>query len=201
MKIILDNYDKKYFNEKLETIDELSQHLSCTIDDFRNFYKEDKEKEYVLYSNIVKGALQIVETSLKEKKIQVFTDFKCQSQIYTLPNELRQVILNLIKNSEDILIEKEVEDSYISIKTYDDEDYSYLEVRDNGGGIPQEIIEKVFDPYFSTKTKKDGTGLGLYMSQIIVRDHSDGELLISNFNDGACFTIKIPINKGANNVL
>jgi PAS domain S-box-containing protein len=196
MKIMLDNYDKKYFNEKLENIDELSQHLSSTIDDFRNFYKEDKKKEYVLYSDIVKGALQIVETSLKDKKVNVSTNFNCQAQIYTLPNELRQVILNLIKNAEDVLIEKEVENPSIGIRTYDDESYSYLEIQDNGGGIPDEIIEKIFDPYFSTKTKKDGTGLGLYMSQIIVRDHSNGELLISNSGDGACFTIKIPISKG-----
>ena len=199
LKNMLDNYDKEYFHKKLENIDSFSQHLSTTIDDFRNFYKEDKAKEYAHYSKIIQGTLQIVESSLEEKNIKIITDFECQSPIYILPNELRQVILNLIKNSEDILIEKEVQNPYISIRTYDDGDYSCLEVLDNGGGIPEEIIEKIFDPYFSTKTRKDGTGLGLYMSQIIIKEHSDGELLISNYDDGACFTIKIPIKRESDN--
>ncbi len=200
MKNMLGNYDNKYFDNKLESIDDLSQHLSKTIDDFRNFYKEDNKKEEVLYSTIVEGALQIVLTSLKEKSIKVTTDFKCKTKINTLPNELRQVILNLIKNSEDILIEKGIKDPYIDIKTYEDDEYSYLKISDNGGGIPKNVIDKIFDPYFSTKTQKDGTGLGLYMSQIIVRDHSNGDLIVTNNKNGACFTIKIPIFKGNQNV-
>jgi len=196
MKILLDNYEKEYFHKKLEDIDDLSQHLSKTIDDFRNFYKEDNQKEEVLYSSIVDGALQIVLTSLEEKNIKLTTDFNCKTKVNTLPNELRQVILNLIKNSEDILIEKNIKNPYIHIRTYEDDEYSYLEISDNGGGIPDNVIDKIFDPYFSTKTQKDGTGLGLYMSQIIVRDHSNGDLIVSNTKDGACFTIKIPIFKG-----
>jgi signal transduction histidine kinase len=195
MKIMLDNYTKEYFNTKLEKIDELSQHLSSTIDDFRNFYKEDKQKENIIYSEIAMGAFNIVSTSLEYKNISLLSEFHCQKYINVLVNELRQVVLNLIKNAEDILIEKEIKNPYIKVSTYDDETHSYLEVLDNGGGIPKEIMEKIFDPYFSTKTKKDGTGLGLYMSKIIIEEHCNGALLISNTEDGAKFTIKIPIAK------
>jgi PAS domain S-box-containing protein len=200
LKNILDNYDKEYFNQQLEKIDDLSQHLSKTIDDFRNFYKEDNNKEDVLYSDIVNGALQIVSISLQEKNISIKTNYNCKTKINTLPNELRQVILNLIKNSEDALLDKNIKDPYISIKTHEDSSYSYLEISDNAGGIPQDIIDKIFDPYFSTKTQKDGTGLGLYMSRIIIRDHSNGQLLVDNTQNGVCFTIKIPINQKDTNV-
>jgi len=195
MKILLDNYNKDYFIQKLDKIDDLSQHLSQTIDDFRNFYKEDQQKERVLYSDIVEGVLEIVSSSLEYKKIKLVSDFECQEYIYVLKNELRQVILNLIKNAEDILIEKELQNPYIKIKTYSDDSSAYLEVSDNGGGIPKDIIHKIFDPYFSTKMKKDGTGLGLYMSKIIVEEHCNGKLTVTNSDEGAIFIIQIPIYK------
>jgi PAS domain S-box-containing protein len=193
MKIVLKKYSNEYFIQKLEKIDELSQYLSHTIDDFRNFYKEDKEREEVLYSDIITGAINIVSSSLEHKNIRLLTDFQCNKALYVLKNELRQVILNLLKNAEDVLIEKAIEDPYIAIKTYEKEGYGYLEIRDNGKGIPDEILYKIFDPYFSTKTKKDGTGLGLYMSKIIIEDHCEGELFVSNVEEGAVFTIKIPL--------
>ena len=200
MKIMLDKYDKEYFNKKLEKIDDLSQHLSTTIDDFRNFYKQDRKKEMVLYCDVAKMAFDIVQTSLDYKNIELKSDFNCQKKIYVLSSELRQVILNLIKNAEDILIEKKVVDAYIEVKTYNDENYSYMDIIDNGGGIPLDIIDKIFDPYFSTKMKKDGTGLGLYMSNIIIKEHCNGELLVTNTEQGAIFTIKIPVARGDENV-
>jgi len=193
MKIMLDKYEKEYFNDKLSRINEFSQHLSSTIDDFRNFYKKDKQKESILHSQMAKGAFEIVSSTLEHKNIALLPEFGCKKKIMVFVNELRQVILNLIKNSEDILVEKKVKKPYIKVKTYDDESYSYMEISDNGGGIKEELIDKIFDPYFSTKTKKDGTGLGLYMSKIIVEDHCQGDLLISNTKDGVKFTIKIPI--------
>ncbi len=201
MKIILDNYSKDYFIKKLEKIDDLSQHLSKTIDDFRGFYKEDKEKIDINFSTMVEGALNIVSTSIENQNIQLTTDFRCEEKIKTYPNEIRQVILNLIKNAEDVLLDKNIKDPNIYIRTYDDEKFSYFEINDNAGGIPNNILGNIFDPYFSTKIQKDGTGLGLYMSKIIIEDHCCGELLVSNDTKGAVFTIKIPISKEISNVL
>jgi len=195
IKNMLDQYNSDYYNEKLEKIDSLSQHLSNTIDDFRNFYKQDKEKTEILYCDIIKGAIDIIETTLQNKNIKLEIATNCKKKIYTYPNELRQVILNIIKNAEDVLLERKIENPAIYIKTYSDDTYSYLEISDNAGGIPKNIIDKIFDPYFSTKMKKDGTGLGLYMSQIIVRDHSNGDIIVTNGEDGAIFTLKIPTIK------
>ncbi len=196
MKIVLDNFKSDYFISKLEKIDDFSQHLSKTIDDFRSFYREDKEKEKICFSEITQGTLDIVATSVSNKDIKLETEFTCEKEIAAYPNELKQVILNLIKNAEDILIEREITNPTIHLRTYDDDANSHFEVSDNAGGIPDEIIEKIFDPYFSTKTEKDGTGLGLYMSKTIVEKHCAGKLTVRNTKEGALFTISIPIFKG-----
>jgi signal transduction histidine kinase len=194
MKNMLDNYEKEYFNKKLKKITDLSQHLSKTIDDFRGFYKEDKEKIEILFSDILNSVLDIVSTSLENKNITIDTDLSFDQKIITYPNEIRQVILNLIKNAEDILIEKKIQHPTIEMKTYTDKQYLHFTVKDNGGGIPKDIINKIFDPYFSTKTKKDGTGLGLYMSKTIIEEHCNGELRVYNDEDGAVFEIKLLYN-------
>ena len=192
LKIMLNNYNKEYFDKKLKSITDLSQYLSKTIDDFRGFYKEDKERVEILLSDIAKDVLNIVSTSIETKNIKVDTDFNSSLKINTYPNEIRQVILNLIKNAEDILLEKKVAIPYINIKTFDDKKNSYLIISDNGGGIPRDIITKIFNPYFSTKMKKDGTGLGLYMSKIIIEEHCNGKLEAYNEKEGAAFKISIP---------
>ena len=107
------------------------------------------------------------------------------------PNELKQLILNLIKNAEDALIEKQIENPYIKISTYKENDKFILEVSDNAGGIEEGIMDKIFDPYFSTKTQKEGTGLGLYMSKTIIEEHCGGELSATNIEDGALFRITL----------
>jgi len=100
--------------------------------------------------------------------------------------------MNLIKNAEDIFMEENIQGASICIKVDKDGDYHLLSVTDNAGGIDEKIIGKIFDPYFSTKKQKDGTGLGLYMSKTIVNDHCKGELSVSNIDGGVCFTIKVP---------
>ena len=134
---------------------------------------------------MIKSVLQIVEVSIKNKNIILEQNLKSNLIFYTYPSELKQVILNLIKNAEDILLEREITNPFISIKAYNSE----IIVSDNGGGIPEDIIDKIFDPYFSTKTKKDGTGLGLYMSKIIIEEHCNGSLSVTNDKYGAKFEI------------
>ncbi len=191
MKMMLNKYDKDYFSKKLKNITNLSKHLSKTIDDFRSFYKEDRQMVKVSYSTVVENALDIVLVSIKNKQINLTTKFDTKKMVYAYPNELQQVILNLIKNAEDILLENEIKEPIINIKTYDDDRYVYLEVADNAGGIKDEIMDKIFEPYFSTKTQKDGTGLGLYMSKVIIEDHCGGKLSVYNGKEGAVFKIAL----------
>ena len=190
LKAKLDKLDNNTAVELGEKISGYSQHLSSTIDDFRDFFKPNKQIIDTTYTELVQSVLSIVADTLNTKNIKLKQDLQSETILSTYPNELKQVILNLIKNAEDILLEKEIENPVITIETQD----NILRVKDNAGGVPPNIIEKIFDPYFSTKTKKDGTGLGLYMSKTIIQEHCGGELSVYNDKNGAVFEMKLPIN-------
>jgi PAS domain S-box-containing protein len=167
-------------------INELAQHLSATINDFRNFFKTNNHKQQTDFDRILQSVLNIINSTLAGNHILLNIVQKGElSTLFTYENELKQVILNLIKNAEDALLEKSVPDPKITIEI----DGNTFIVKDNAGGIPEDILPRIFDPYFSTKVKKDGTGLGLYMSKIIVEEHCKGKLLVENDVEGAVFTI------------
>ena len=172
-------------------ISQYSQHLSNTIDDFRNFYKPNKEKTLVDIEEIVSNVLYITDTSIKEKKIELIKDIECHEKFLSYANEIKQVILNLIKNAVEALEENNIVNPKIYIKSYQKDNKCILEISDNAGGIPTEIVDKIFDPYFSTKEEKNGTGLGLYMSKVIIEDHCNGTISAENNKiGGATFKIE-----------
>jgi len=175
--------------QKAQSITGYVQHLSETIDDFRDFFKPNKEQKKTSYGNIIQSILNIVEVSIKNKNIKMFLELDCNEEFVTYENEIKQVVLNLVKNAEDILVDNRITNPYIKIKTFNLEKNYILEVSDNGGGISNDIIEKIFDPYFSTKTQKDGTGLGLYMSKMIIEEHCGGKLEVFNRDGGATFKV------------
>ncbi|MEA3354738.1 MAG: HAMP domain-containing sensor histidine kinase [Campylobacterota bacterium] len=194
IKLLMDKYKTKDLEVRIDSIMEFSQHLSETIDDFRDFFKKDKIKEKIKTTDIIDETLKIVSGSLKTNNIKLIKEYENDSQINTYVSEIKQVVLNILKNAEDVLItqDKGVE-RFIKVKVYKDEtdDTHIIQIIDNGGGIPKKYIESIFDPYFSTKKNKNGTGLGLYMSKSIVEDHCKGKLEVSNTYTGASFTIKI----------
>jgi len=187
LKAKLGKSDPETVHELAEKIKGFSLHLSSTIDDFRNFFKSDKQAKRTDFKKLVDGVLQICENSLKKHNIEVDMHIQEVTPLLTYDNEMKQVLLNLIKNAEDVLMEREVENPRIEILI----DKTTLTVKDNAGGIPEEIIDNIFDPYFSTKLKKDGTGLGLYMSKVIVEDHCGGTLRAYNDDEGAVFEITL----------
>jgi len=189
LKAELNKLDNDKAMELSEKICNFSLHLSSTIDDFRNFFKSNKDKNLINYSQIVEAVLDIIEISLRNKNIKLIKELKCDENFNSYENELKQVILNLIKNAEDALMEKRVKNPYIKISTFKKGNDFVLEVSDNAGGVPKEIIDKIFDPYFSTKTKRDGMGLGLYMSKIIIEEHCNGKMEVYNDKMGAVFRI------------
>ncbi|MBI3873632.1 MAG: HAMP domain-containing histidine kinase, partial [Arcobacter sp.] len=194
-KLMMDDVDNEFFTKEIQLIDDYSQHLSKTIDDFRDFLKEQKDKETTTLEQIVDATLNIARISAENKNIKISTNFNCYLEFETYPNELKQVVLNIIKNAEDILLEKNIEHPEIVLETLclEDKTKQQLIIKDNGGGIPNEIIDKIFDPYFSTKLEKDGTGLGLYMSKTIIENHCGGKLTVSNNEYGAVFTIEFEV--------
>jgi PAS domain S-box-containing protein len=187
LKARRDGLDKDTVMELANSITKYAQHLSSTIDDFRNFFKDNKEKDTISLKEVVEATLHIVNMSLENANIKINLDLVSDKEIQTYANELKQVILNIIKNAQDVLVDKEIQNPQIDIYA----DNTTIVIRDNAGGIPKEIIDKIFDPYFSTKTKKDGTGLGLYMSKIIIEEHCGGKISVYNGDNGAVFKIEL----------
>jgi PAS domain S-box-containing protein len=186
VKAMSGTLEQKKIIELAQKINDYSQHLSTTINDFRNFFKITKHKQNTDFKSIVNSVLSIIESTLYSNNISLRIEEKEPLEsLYTYNNEIKQVILNLIKNAEDALIEKKIDNPEIIIEI----DGRTLTVRDNAGGIPKEILPKIFDPYFSTKLEKDGTGLGLYMSKIIIEEHCEGRLTVENGTEGAIFRI------------
>ena len=185
--VMMDNYKKDFFAARLNSIAEISQHLSTTIDDFRNFYKPDKKVVTLQLEELVLKPLSIIRPSLFNNDIEIIEEYNSKEEIEVYDNEMIQVILNLFKNAQDNFQENETKDPYIKIIT----ENRTITICDNGGGIPEDIIEKIFDPYFSTKEEKNGTGLGLHMSKTIIEDHHNGKLNVENRDGGVCFIIEL----------
>jgi len=166
------------------------QHLSNTIDDFKNFFKPQKEKKLSSFDVIVHKAITLIEHSLQNKSIDIELKIKSVKEFVTYENELMQVVLNLLKNSEDAYDCKDIKNKKIIITI----DSHKLSIEDNAGGIDNDIIGKIFDPYFSTKGK-NGTGLGLYMSKMIVEEHCNGKISAKNIENGVIFGIVLSKNE------
>ena len=191
LKAQLGTLDMETIVELSQKISSNTQHLSQTIDDFRNFFKPEKTEVQTSLTQIIEAVLKIVGSSIEAQKIKIIEKLEAKSSFYSYPNELQQVILNILQNAEDALIENNIKDPYIKIDTYCENLNYILTIKDNGGGIPDTIIKDIFNPYFSTKLEKDGTGLGLYMSKIIVEEHCAGKMSVQNDEDGAIFTLRL----------
>jgi PAS domain S-box-containing protein len=183
IKLLKDKFDKESFEDKFQKIIVQSKYLSETIDDFSDFFKPNKNKQEITSKNLISDTLKIIGPTLHKHNVSVETNFSCEKMLYIYSNEVKQVLLNIIKNGLDAILENSIESSYIKIEANCSIDSKCrITIEDNGGGIPKEIVEKIFDPYFSTKDK-NGTGLGLYMSRLIIEDHCDGKLEVET-NDG-----------------
>lgn len=195
LKVLLDleMYEKQDFVKQLQEINNHAQYLSKTINDFRHFFKPDNPKEMVMMDHIIDSTLGIIGRSMEYKNITIIKECEFEQSISTYPRELMQVFLNLLKNATDILIDKSIEHPQVVIRGYEKDGYQVVEVIDNAGGIPEDIIDRIYDPYFSTKGSAKGTGLGLYMSKTIIEEHCRGRIRASNQEQGACFTVELPL--------
>ncbi len=182
--------DQKFVEEFKKSNSEIIQYMSQTINDFQNFYKIDKEKVIFDVIEKIKSATALQLNQLEKKSIEIST----QGESFSLlgyPNEFQQVILNLISNAENAFVDKTIKNPHIKITLFSDTHYGYISIYDNAGGIEAEIIEKIFDPYFTTKEKDGGMGLGLYISKMIIEKNMNGTLDISNQEEGVTVLIKL----------
>lgn len=187
----IDAYDAEAYDEQFERISDCTQHLSKTIRDFREFFREEKQLTETTLQEVIDGSLDIVIPLLVNKGIELHKNYEYNETIVTYLNELKQVILSLIKNTQDAIEENNIMNAKIQIHTYADDNCCYIEIRDNAGGIEEEILDKIFEPYFTTKSSLNGTGLGLYMAKMIIHEHCQGEIDAKNIEDGVCFTIRL----------
>ncbi|MEA3499179.1 MAG: ATP-binding protein [Campylobacterota bacterium] len=199
--IDMDEIENEDLRRYANNITEQTNHLSQTIDDFRNFFIPNKEKTIFTLKSSIDKTMNLLSASFKVNKIEIVEDIE-DITITALENELTQAILNIIKNAKDILVTLPVDKRrLLFIDIYKKRDVAILEIKDSGGGVPKDIIDKVFEPYFTTKHKSQGTGIGLYMTESIITKHLSGEVSVQNVEykyegesySGASFKIEIPL--------
>ncbi len=180
-----------YLQERLKKIGEQTQALSLIISDFSDFYKLNKHQELIGLNVLVVKAYKLLEDNLEFDEIDLCLELSSKMSVVVYKNEFIQVILNIINNAREQLSQIKRADAQILIKSYDRDDICVLEISDNGGGINESIKDNIFDPYFSTKFDKNGTGLGLYISKSIIEQHHKGKIYMQNIGNGAKFIIEL----------
>jgi two-component system CheB/CheR fusion protein len=173
------------------TINEQAYYLSHTIDDFRNFFKPDNVKEKIAVSVIFERLAALIQKSMENNAIALKFPTNGEIEIFTYPNQLLQSLINIINNAKDAIKEHPTTQGVIRISLSVKPEEIIIEICDNGGGIDPSIIKKIGEPYVTTKAS-NGTGLGLYMSKIIIEKHLGGRLRWSSDSIGSCFSIALP---------
>ncbi|GMT50120.1 MAG: hypothetical protein IEMM0008_1659 [bacterium] len=193
---LFNELNDQFLDDTMDKGKQYIKNMSTTIDDFRNFFRPDKGKEEFSLSHVINDTLSLVESTLNYYNINVKLKKDKNIKITGFPNEYSQVIINLLSNSKDAIVENNIKNGEIRIEILNDEDQVIVRFLDNGGGIPESMIGKVFDPYFSTKDEGKGTGIGLYMSKMIIEDHMEGRIDARNVNGGVEFSIMTPRIQG-----
>jgi len=191
LKYSIGTLDQEFMDKFADNTNTQIQNMSKTIDDFRDFFKPEKKKIEFGINSVIDDTMAIIRPVFAINDIEIIFDIKKDLRILGYPNELGQAILNILNNAKDALVDGEISDKYIKISLTENEEHIALSISDNAGGIPETIISSIFDPYFSTKDEKNGTGLGLYMTKIIIEDHMGGEIKADNLDSGAMFTISL----------
>jgi len=192
---LMDELDDKFIDKSIKKANFLTSSMSKTIDDFRNFFKPNKEITDFSLDESIKNSLSLISSTFKYNGINI--DYKVSEDINVIgfPNEFSQVILNILTNSKDALVDNKTINPKVSLEIKKCDKYGCVTIRDNAGGIAKDIIEKVFEPYFTTKDEGKGTGIGLYMSKIIIEKNMNGKVHVSNIKNGAEFKVSVPLYK------
>ena len=196
----------EFLDETCDAINSNAQYLSRTIDDFRNFIKGDREETSFSLSQNITSFLHLIEGSIKSNQLKMKLDLEDNIVLIGYPNELIQCFINIFNNSKDILKDMDEDYRFIFISSFIKDGNVIIQFKDNAGGIPTHILPKIFDPYFTTKHKSQGTGLGLHMTYSLVVEGMNGTIEVQNVSykydnvtyNGAQFEISLPLNKSKN---
>lgn len=183
--------DDDYLEKAIANGHRFIQKMSTTINDFRDFFRADKESGPFSALDQINDAVAIVDASFKNSNITIDLQADCNLRLRGYPNEYSQVMLNLLVNAKEAIQLRHIDKGLVRICFEQVGDRGRATVTDNGGGIPVEILDKIFEPYFSTKEM--GTGIGLYMSKVIIEHNMHGRLSAKNIDDGAEFIVDVPL--------
>jgi signal transduction histidine kinase len=165
--------------------------MSETIDDFRDYLRPDKSRKPFSLVESVRNSMKIMDATFKNNNVRVIFDFERDIVVPGYKNEFSQVLLNIFKNVKDEIELRKIKEGMLRITLEDGGEKAILTIEDNAGGIPEAIIDKIFNPYFSTKEEFGGTGIGLHMSKNIIETNMDGSIRVENTDLGAKFTIEL----------
>ena len=200
--LLISNLRDDFFYREvtIETLDRdvatarrLIEKMSTTIDDFRDFFRPDREKVVFDVAEAVNEALFIVGAALKHNRIDITTELPPGVMTMGFPSQYAQAVLNLLVNAKEAIVEKKIASGQIHIALEKTDGKAALTVEDNGGGIPESALPKLFDPYFTTK--EQGSGIGLYMVKTIIERNMGGSVSAANIQDGARFILSVPLEK------
>lgn len=167
--------------------------MSNTINDFKDFFKPDRERVEFDPKTVIKQALRLMKPIFTSNNIEIYIEYRENSKLIAYPNELGQSIINIFNNAKDAFVENNSDQKRkINLTLCTRQHNVVITIEDNAGGIEPDIINHIFDPYFSTKTTQTNSGLGLYMSKMIIEEHMDGQLSVANTKEGTIFTITLP---------
>ncbi len=209
LMIIIQSFKIKFYNQKLDSsfIDsqteyglKIAKNMSETIENFRHFFQPNKLKEPFWLKESILDSIKLIEFVLKQNNIQVLTTFHCDYKIHGYKNAFSQVILNLLKNAQDAMIERQIKEGVCEIILEEKYDKISISLKDNAGGIKEKRFDKIFEPYFTTKHKSVGTGIGLFMTKEIIEKQMQGSIHSTNVHwqyknhkfYGAMFIIELP---------
>jgi two-component system, NtrC family, C4-dicarboxylate transport sensor histidine kinase DctB len=179
------------FSEKITAAEKSLGDMSHTLERIQALFRPDTAREQVVLSDALSEALQLIEKALASHGITLETRFDCSATLPLYRNEFVQVLLIILRNAKETLAARGVALPRIEIECYETGQFIVIRISDNGGGVDAAIEDRIFEPFFSTKTDRKSAGLGLYMARNIVEEHFNGELTFDNLSEGACFYIKL----------
>ena len=191
LKNNMNKVDKEFLNTVLDEMNEYIQYMSITIDDFRNFFSIDTKKELLSLPEIVLDVQKLINKSFDSQNINIDIQNVELTKRYLYKNEIIQIIINILNNSRDAFVERNIQNPQIKISFSEDDEFQNIFIEDNAKGIDDKIISNIFNPYFSTKSQKNGSGLGLYICKTILEKNNQGTIKVENKNDGVIFNIII----------
>jgi PAS domain S-box-containing protein len=191
LKNNMNRVDKEFLNTTLDEMNEYIQYMSNTIDDFKNFFSIDTKKEFISLPEIVLDVQKLINKSFDSENIKIDIQNIELTKSHLFKNELIQIILNILNNSKDAFFERNIQNPQIKISFSENEEFQNIFIEDNAKGIDEKIISNIFNPYFSTKGQKNGSGLGLYICKAILEKNNQGTIKVENKDDGVIFNIMI----------